>query len=104
MVQRTQSAANQLGSQIAQREVDAVRATDFAGIAADEAVADRSDVRQPGGPIPQGPVLHLVQAGELITAQYINDLVLAVQNLQTRVHNLEALVRRAQSDDSPVAA
>ena len=39
--------------------------------------------------LPPPPLLHLVQPGDLITAQYFNDLVLAVQNLQARVDDLE---------------
>ena len=41
--------------------------------------------------IPDPPLLHLVQPGDLITAQYFNDLVLAVQNLQARVEDLEQI-------------
>lgn len=39
--------------------------------------------------IPDPPELHQVQPGDLITAQYFNDLILAIENLQARVDVLE---------------
>jgi hypothetical protein len=58
-------------------------------------------VAQPGQAIPQGPELHQVQAGDLITAQFINDVVLAVQNLQERVADLEALLDDTSDTSAP---
>jgi hypothetical protein len=107
MVQKSTIAANQLGQQVSEREAEAMLATDVVGAHAGDAVASPPSppvVRQPHQPIPRGPVLHRVEAGELITAQYINDVVLAVQNLQMRVGNLEALVDGSPSHDSSAAA
>ena len=48
-------------------------------------------VAQPGQhSIPEPPQLHQVHAGDLITAQYFNDLVLAIENLQARIEVLES--------------
>jgi hypothetical protein len=59
---------------------------------ADTAVAPSTSppiVTHTGDTIPPPPQLHLVQPGDLITAQYINDVVAAIQDLQLRMDLLE---------------
>ncbi|HEX9945987.1 MAG TPA: hypothetical protein VGA98_00445 [Allosphingosinicella sp.] len=55
--------------------------------------------RRPRRPGRQEPALRLVQAGDLITADFMNDLVQAVQDLQSRVADLEAADDDDSSDD-----
>lgn len=106
MAQKTNVTANQLAGQITDSDLIASRRTAIAGEFADmtvDAVANPSPdpAPQPSQPIPQGPTLQQVRAGDLITAQYVNNLVLAIENLRTRVGNLEEL---AQGSDSAAAA
>ena len=56
-----------------------------------QSLEGESVVARPQGAqaIPAPPQLHQVEPGDLITAQYFNDLVLAIQNLQTRIAVLE---------------
>ncbi len=100
--------SNPSPSQQAQAQVTQAQAQAQAQAQGQFAQSDQQSpgvVSQHGQQIPPAPLLHLVQPGDLITAQYFNDLVLAVQNLQARVEELEApQYYRAQSDQAMAAA
>lgn len=68
-----------------------------------EAVADPqpTPTKQPGQAraIPQGPALQQVRPGDLITAQFVNNLVLAIENLRDRLGDIEALVEDARTNN-----
>ncbi|MEA3061808.1 MAG: hypothetical protein QOJ94_1589 [Sphingomonadales bacterium] len=95
MAQKPNVVADQIVGQIP--EAEAVESRRVADANFDQAVANPQTppTRQPSPPgppsppIPPGPVLQEVKAGDLITCEYINQVVRAIQNLQTRVGNLE---------------
>ena len=97
MVEKKRMAAQRLAGQDP-REAVLQRSATFIGTNEQVASApqDQPVVAEPGRPRRPGRrALRLVQAGDLITADYINALVQAVQDLQLRVADLEA----ADGDD-----
>jgi hypothetical protein len=98
MVEKKRMAAQRLAGQDPQEAV-LQRSAPFIGTNEQVAPApqDQPDVAEPGRPRRPGRrrALRLVQAGDLITAEYMNALVQAVHDLQLRVADLEA----ADDDD-----
>ncbi len=91
---RTRAIAAARARARANAEARAAATGEFRAEAAVAAPTSPPIVTHTGEAIPPPPQLHLVQPGDLITAQYINDIVAAIQDLQLRMDLLET------SDDS----
>jgi hypothetical protein len=106
MAEKRQSAANKFGGPAAQHAAATGHHAEIAGDF-EQAIANPQTppiINRPGGSISQGPELQQVRAGDLITAQYVNNLVAAIQNLRTRVGDIEALIDEERSNQSRAVA
>jgi hypothetical protein len=119
MAKQPKTAADKLGERILEQDSVLGRAefvggfvggdfaaTDFTVGNATEAVADpeKPTIGRRARAIPQGPVLVPVRPGDLIAAQSINNLISAIENLRTRVGDIEALIEDSRSNEMEAAA